>query len=388
MYLSIRQELTPKELMPIRTYARNLTLTNGVVVQDRDLYVNSTNSPRGPAPLKRLLLRQNAYSRKSAALSVIQHKPGKQQNGSSTPPVWENPPIQGSNQVDAKWPASLPSFATVDSVVLAKFNGKLRKGGASLGVTLASAKQSREMIYRQFREPTAILGKTIRRLDASPHEVARLRRDKEPLANQILEVEFGWRPLFSDIHSALFTVCKDGIPDSWIRASHRVHAYDYRTQFRPGYENRSWEHTATRSSTMCARVAISNPNLWLLNRLGLINPFVVAWDLVPWSFVANMFININQLLHSLTDWVGLDVQDLSTTRTTRSLIRFKGRNQMHEGLLLETENTFRQTDRTLNSKPDVSLRFKAPELNWETVLIASSLAVQRVNKINRLIRVL
>ena len=329
------------------------------------------------------MLRQNPCTILIDELIVGRQTPGYQDGNTSFPPVYNSPTMANVERND-RWPENAPSWASLDNKVLAKFNGKLRKGGASLGVSLASWKQSREMIVRQFREPTSVMGKAIRRLESRPGDLKRLQRQREPLANQVLEVEFGWRPLVADITAALTTVCKDGIPDSFIRASHREHSI--RNFSMDGYgPSRGW-HTCTRRSTMSATVVITNPNLWLLNRLGLVNPFVVAWDLVPWSWVANMFLNVNQLLNSLTDWVGLTVSDLGVTHTGFSLRHHEASNLFYPGLFLEQDHVAREKIRVLNQKPDVSLRLQVPNFNWELALIASSVAIQRVKTLNRMIK--
>lgn len=64
-----------------------------------------------------------------------------------------------------------------------------------------------------------------------------------------------------------------------------------------------------------ADVSVSNPNLLLANRLGLINPQLWVWDAIPWSFVVDWWFPIGQFLGAFTALVGLKLEGASVTRT-------------------------------------------------------------------------
>jgi len=137
-------------------------------------------------------------------------------------------------------------------------------------------------------------------------------------------------------------------------------------------------------STVAAQVVISNPNLWLLNRLGLINPVGVLWDAIPWSFLVGAFVNVNAMINSLTNEVGLNISDRSTTEssailwTTEEHINSDGSHamaQVHQ----------KRKARTLGSLPTVKWQVRVPEVSFETALILSSLIVQRATRISSLI---
>lgn len=145
-------------------------------------------------------------------------------------------------------------------------------------------------------------------------------------------------------------------------------------------------YSGTARVTLSASCLVSNPNLALANRLGVINPAVVAWDLVPWSFVVNMFVNVNELLSSLTDEVGYDVTDRTRTDTVRTLTEVLiSRAAVYKetpsyGSILRKRKT-----RQAVSAFAPSLTVKVPDFSWETALIAGSLLIQKINKLNRLL---
>lgn len=62
-----------------------------------------------------------------------------------------------------------------------------------------------------------------------------------------------------------------------------------------------------------ASVSISNPMLYLANRTGLVNPFVVGWQLLPGSFLVDWLVNVEQYLSTATDFLGLSVESSWTS---------------------------------------------------------------------------
>lgn len=66
-----------------------------------------------------------------------------------------------------------------------------------------------------------------------------------------------------------------------------------------------------------ATFTLENKNLFLANRLGLVNPAAVAWELVPFSFVVDWFTNFGGYLDGFTDLVGLSYTDAYTTTYDR-----------------------------------------------------------------------
>ena len=61
------------------------------------------------------------------------------------------------------------------------------------------------------------------------------------------------------------------------------------------------------------QIKVSNPNVLLANRLGLLNPISVAWELVPFSFLIDWFVPVGNYLDSFTDFVGLEMSEQYTT---------------------------------------------------------------------------
>lgn len=60
---------------------------------------------------------------------------------------------------------------------------------------------------------------------------------------------------------------------------------------------------------MGGQVRITNPNILLAKELGLLNPALTAWELVPMSFVINWFVDVGGLLNRFDDWYGLSLDN-------------------------------------------------------------------------------
>lgn len=374
------------------TYRRYFTETpiylgpnNPRTYRSVDYELSSGNSPRNGKG--KLLLQENPLTYQVDRTTFLNVSLGEVYGSS-----YAVPPQSCSLTRYDRYPPSYDS-SIADTVASAKFNGKLRFGGASLGVTVASWKQSRDMIANRFGDAQRALDRSIARLNRDKKLVRKLRKEPEPLAGQILEGEFGWAPLVQDVRAALGSAFEFAVPDSQVRGRHRSYWNEAApTYAEPGLiSKKSWE--GYNETLYKARVKISNQNLWLLNRMGLVNPFTVAWDLVPWSFVANMFGNFNQLINSFTDEVGLEITEKSVTRTVKMITyRYDALSRPYEYVTQPTKTEqriyWKQKTRTLGSAPPISFMWRVPDINWELAVIASSLVVQRVSKINNLIRVI
>jgi hypothetical protein len=56
-----------------------------------------------------------------------------------------------------------------------------------------------------------------------------------------------------------------------------------------------------------AHVKLSNPNLALASALGLANPVAIAWELIPFSFVVDRFVDVGSYLNSYSETFGWEI---------------------------------------------------------------------------------
>lgn len=151
---------------------------------------------------------------------------------------------------------------------------------------------------------------------------------KKSFANNYLEFHFGWSPLISDIYSAvglLQSPVKDVWPSASKRQTSQVSYQDAYDGPAPGYDYLLLYRRAAYQEVvkMGASVAVNNPNLYLANQLGLVNPAAVFYETIPFSFVADWFVNVSQFLNNGTDLLGLTLDNAYTTHSMTGLWEFE-----------------------------------------------------------------
>lgn len=235
----------------------------------------------------------------------------------------------GSPPYDVEDAAIMGSLGTVKTTTWNRCYANLKdavSNRASLGVFVAEAGDSLSMIrdralqlYKGF--------KAIRRgrfLEAaktfSLNEIPKGVSKRKHWSNNVLEFQLGWRPLVGDMYNAI-----DSLQNPYRDVNVKGSALDWDSWFYHDpvtkYSNPSascnqtaFLHSFTRRSAknavrMGCQVSVENPNLWLANQMGLVNPAVIAFELIPFSFVAGWFANFEQVLSAMTDWLGLSIRN-------------------------------------------------------------------------------
>jgi len=282
----------------------------------------------------------------------------------------------------------------VETRARARFDSKVRKGRTQMGISLIKFAQTRDMIRGKVEQLKDALGPPVAKIQRDRkfrNYLAGLQRRGKLTANEVLEYQFGWKNLYETLKAGCTTVLSDVVvDDQYISAS----ASDY---VETSYEHRApyntfelWEIGSVRCK-VTGQVRVVNPNVYLLDRLGVLNAPLMAWDAVPWSWVVNMFVNTNQIFGSITDDIGLDWRDLSYLTSYRGISTSKSSYPAAAGPSRLGAEVYQRTKwvskrRTIGSKPRISLQVKAPELNFATVSIAASVVLQRMKVISWAVR--
>lgn len=136
------------------------------------------------------------------------------------------------------------------------------------------------------------------------------RKTNISMSNLWLEWHFGVSPLISDVQEAA-KVLTDPLPNVYIKGSAQEYA-KYKTRLddvaNPGtYTEEIWDmRIRARQAT---GIAITNPNLALAQQLGVLNPAALLWEIVPFSFVLDWFVNVGDWLQGFTDFAGMTLHD-------------------------------------------------------------------------------
>jgi len=162
------------------------------------------------------------------------------------------------------------------------------------------------------------------------------RSSSSDIARRWLELQYGWKPLLNDIYGAaehlatrdtgpkhMQTSASATIGISWNK--------DIPWDFTKSY-NCSGSVQYTRKYTV--RYAVTNSQVRELSQTGVTNPALIAWELMPWSFVIDWFVPIGNFISTLDATAG--VTFLSGCVSTVTKVRGVG-SMTYSGALYQNE---------------------------------------------------
>lgn len=194
-----------------------------------------------------------------------------------------------------------------------KFRDAAYGSNSQLGVFFAEWKQSFGMVsQRALGLATAARhltnGRFRQALNALSVSPKRKHRNKvSNTANEAsglwLEYWFGWSPSISDIYNSLEETVTP-LPVGYFEGG--ATSRDVRIAY-GGWKEKYTYQRAIRHK-VGGTVRVTNPNLFLFNQLGLVNPASIAWELIPFSFLVDWVSDVGSYVESFTDFVGVEVQ--------------------------------------------------------------------------------
>lgn len=206
---------------------------------------------------------------------------------------------------------TFPECIAARNQAYSRFKDKAVGESSELGVLGAERRQAYGMIanratglYRAYRDlRRGNFRQAIKQLGVNPK-----RRHRNKLSNAAheasslwLEYWFGWKPTVDELYGIADTMCKDP-PARRFSGSAKVVISRETTSGSP-VTLRDKVDAIYRVRTG-ATVTLSNPDLFLLSSLGLANPASIAWELIPFSFVADWFFKFGDVVASMTDFMG------------------------------------------------------------------------------------
>lgn len=199
--------------------------------------------------------------------------------------------------------------------------GKKVRGDLDLSVDIAEWKQTKSMITRRGKQ-LAPLGSDLTSLQTRVNSAVRLEkhvsefesfvsrlrstplkgaamltsRASRMLANGWLEYQYGWRPLMSSIY---------GVLDESTRRTLNAIKHIKVTSRKPvqsgnvvkGPPDSYWRSEGVQACTISCEFEV--PGGFDLTRWGTLNPVGLAWELIPYSFVVDWFVDIGSYLRNL-----------------------------------------------------------------------------------------
>jgi len=198
---------------------------------------------------------------------------------------------------------------------------------AQIGQTFGLITQNASKIVKSVRQlKRGNIAEAARILTAG-RRVSKIRkgdpRPSKSLANNWLELQYGWKPLLMDIEGTLKSLSvmnTEGFVQT-VTASGKAKSYSevllpaVNTSDTTGKARNS-----TLTETTCRiglRFRMASPLRSFLAQTGFTNPINLVWEILPFSFVADWFLPIGPYLEAFSAFDGLEFMDGFQTQFTK-----------------------------------------------------------------------
>lgn len=180
-----------------------------------------------------------------------------------------------------------------------KIYGKLR-GESQILIDLAESGETIRMVKNALRFRSTAIGFVKQML-------AGRKKSASELSSKWLEYRYGWMPLMSSMYDAADTLRRK-IETDIITVSGRASTqkYDSRSySFTNNLTDKNWFEYCRASQRMHIGLRFRPPDKHIQQILNWtsINPLLIAWELVPLSFVADWFVNVGDQLAAWENFI-------------------------------------------------------------------------------------
>ena len=198
-------------------------------------------------------------------------------------------------------PSSFADFADLDGEI----RSRIKSMNMNLAQSLGEYKQTSKMFANAARDVYQTF-QSLRSGRAMADFVRTLQhpdtRNGRRLANRWLEYQYGLRPLMNDVHEAA-KLLQDKVNKGITRRT----SVTRREQAVGSYKGPSYilSSSASMSRKVSARYTVSGPGMKQLSEVGITNPALLAWELIPYSFVVDWFVPVGDFLNGLDALTGV-----------------------------------------------------------------------------------
>jgi len=230
-------------------------------------------------------------------------------------------------------PVHLEQALRVATSKLVKFSGNEIEG--NLAQDLAQFGQTASLISGTLNRITGSV-KALKRGNISAAVTAlwqngnpRFRKGGGPshtkdLANNWLELQYGWKPLLKDIEGTINSLKKfhNSSSNSILHAASNATAQDSTDiTFSSGLSPKGGRvQTSTITKVHKAmNYRVSSRTLAFLAQTGFTNPINLLWEVLPWSFVVDWVLPVGPYLESLSAFHGMEFLDGYSVAFTRQI---------------------------------------------------------------------
>ncbi len=193
---------------------------------------------------------------------------------------------------------SVPSYLEDNAIIQALT--KLKKQNINFSVALGERKQTANLVADSCKRLAGMVLHTRR---------TAFKLATDPFALW-LEIQYGWKPLLSDVHGAVTELMNHGNPEK-VKVTvvgsgqDRFYAKE-KVTMSPGtaVDIDRIVRAVTSLKVRLDYIEKDNSALATLSREGLTNPLTLAWELLPFSFVVDWFIPIGKYFDCLDAALG------------------------------------------------------------------------------------
>lgn len=155
--------------------------------------------------------------------------------------------------------------------------------------------------------------------------IKKVRNVRSSSSNVWLQLQYGWKPLLADVYNSAEALARQSDRPTRFRVSssksHRWTLSEMET-YQGLPVRRSETGIFTRKYVYV--FSYSNEVNHSLSELGLTNPALIAWELLPFSFVADWFVGIGNYLDTLDATLGLAFEKGCVTDFERFTVKYHG----------------------------------------------------------------
>lgn len=266
-----------------------------------------------------LLIRQVSYQRGSAVFAPNGDKSSTGLKFSGViGSVTSGGRFNGENHFNsALTEANATAEGNLRDLALTRARGNLKQLDINLGIAFAE----RNRTARLVGDTTIRLSRSLQdlrrgRIRSAMNRLGISSSKREPRGGNVprkwLELQYGWKPLLSDVYGACDALSKRDKDDWRVTAKGRASdRQEFRYQVNLGYPGGPYDGAnvvARRDRRVYARIDAlpQNEAIISLASLGITNPLLIGWELVPFSFVVDWFLPIGSWLESLDALLGYE----------------------------------------------------------------------------------
>jgi len=220
----------------------------------------------------------------------------------------------------------------LESAAAQKLRADLKDQNVNYGQAFAERQQTIDLfgntarrIYQSYKDlrhgdiasAARHLGVQVGRRRRAAFNKSFARNQAESVSRGWLELQYGWKPLLSDVYGAAEDLAQSYTPEfqkvtvrKTIRRtlSQTINELGTASNVSGSYKtflNGEARYTVRIGCTF----TVSSSQLRRASQMGLTNPATLAWELLPFSFVADWFMPIGNWINSWDSTLGLDFKD-------------------------------------------------------------------------------